>query len=108
MKRFGAALALLCFFCLASVASADTTPPQLQSFDFTPKTVDVSTGSQQVQVTMRITDATGAEDPVFSFSSQSTSQNAGFGAVPRISGTSQDGVYQKTVTIPQGAAPGVW
>ena len=101
-------LALLCAIPAPAVA-ADTTPPQLVEFDFTPKSVDVSTGSQTVTVTMRITDNdSGAQAPTFQFSSQSTSQSAGFGTVPRISGTANDGIYQKTITIPQGAAPGNW
>ena len=92
------------------VASAepDTAPPALAEFDFTPKTVDVTRGSRTVSVSARVTDATGAEPPYFLFSSRSTSQTAGFGQMVLSSGTAQDGVYTKTVTIPQGAAPGDW
>src|SRR5205823_2656746 len=35
-------------------------------------------------------------------------QQAGFGSMTRTSGTAQDGTYSRTMTIPQGAAPGSW
>ncbi|WP_448621030.1 fibronectin type III domain-containing protein [Geodermatophilus sp. URMC 65] len=78
------------------------------AFDFTPQTVDISNGPASITVTARITDATGAEAPTISFGSDSTSQSAGFGVMTRTSGTAQDGTYTRTITIPQGAAPGTW
>jgi hypothetical protein len=89
-------------------AVADTAAPQLVSFDFTPKTVDVSGGAQNVVVTAHVTDATGAKAPVMTVSSDTTSQSAGFGSMALVSGTATDGVYQRTVSIPATAAPGAW
>jgi hypothetical protein len=43
--------------------SADTAPPQLVAFGFTPKTVDISADPAEVTVTARVTDATGALNP---------------------------------------------
>jgi hypothetical protein len=88
--------------------AADNAPPELVSFDFTPKTVDVSTGPASVVVTARVTDATGAQDPTIVFGSTDTSQTAGFGAMARTSGTAKDGTYSRSITIPQDAAPGTW
>jgi len=59
-------------------------------------------------VTAHITDATGTKPPTMLFSSDSTSQQAGFGTMSLISGTAQDGTYSRTITIPQGAATGTW
>ncbi|WP_176946288.1 fibronectin type III domain-containing protein [Blastococcus aurantiacus] len=89
-------------------AAADTAPPALVAFDFTPRTVDISAGPASVTVSARITDATGAEAPTISFTSDTTSQTAGFGSMTRTSGTAQDGTYTRTITIPKGAAPGTW
>jgi hypothetical protein len=89
-------------------APADTAAPQLVSFSMTPGVVDVASGSQTVTISMQITDATGAEAPTFLLSHQTTTQTIGFGSVPRTSGTASDGVYSKTITIPQGTAPGAW
>ncbi|WP_261818335.1 fibronectin type III domain-containing protein [Nocardioides sp. OK12] len=87
---------------------ADTAAPVLADFDFTPTTVDVSTGEKQVTVTARVTDATGAEAPTMILASESTSQQLGFGTMTRTSGDTKDGTYSRTVTIPTTAAPGDW
>ena len=89
-------------------AGVDTDAPVLVSFDFSPRTVDVSASSQTVIVTMRLTDATGVSAPSFSFSSRDTTQSSGFGTTSLISGTTTDGTWQSVVTIDQGSAPGIW
>ena len=86
----------------------DTAAPAVSQFDFTPKTVDVNGGEKQVTVSVRLTDATGAEAPTMVLDSDSTPQTLGFAAMSRVSGTAQDGVYERTVTIPTTAAPGTW
>ncbi|WP_460733707.1 hypothetical protein, partial [Nocardioides ginkgobilobae] len=80
----------------------------VSNFDFTPKTIDVSTGEQQITVSVRLTDATGAEAPFIVVSSNSTTQSAGFGRMTQTSGNATDGTYTRTVTIPTTAAPGTW
>ncbi len=92
----------------ASAREADTSPPAVSEFDFTPKTVDVSTGEKQITVSVRLTDATGAEAPLLVVDSDSTTQTAGFGPMVRTSGDAKDGVYSRTVTMPTTAAPGSW
>ncbi len=89
-------------------AAADTAPPQLLAFGFTPRIVDVSSSPATVTVTARVSDATGARAPVVLFDSDATTRTAGSGTMTRTSGTAQDGVYSRVVTIPRGAAPGTW
>ncbi|MGW1801572.1 DUF7743 domain-containing protein, partial [Streptomyces sp. NPDC001984] len=92
-----------------AIAASDTTAPQLVAFDFTPKQVDVTNGHATVTVTAHITDdASGTVAPYLTFSNDPTGQSAGFGQMTLTSGTALDGTYQRTVTIPQGAAPGDW
>jgi elongation factor P hydroxylase len=89
----------------------DTSPPEIVSFDFTPKTVDVSNGPAEITFTARILDnLSGFEDGNFYFKSPSFQQSlyAGFGEWVRISGTAQDGIYERTVIIPQFSEPGTW
>ncbi|TRY17634.1 hypothetical protein FOJ82_10095, partial [Tessaracoccus rhinocerotis] len=76
----------------------DTAAPVLQEFDYTPTAIDVADGPQEVVVTARVTDATGAAAPTLILSSDDTTQTLGFGEMTRISGTAQDGIYQGTVT----------
>ena len=93
----------------ASVAAEpDVAAPAVSEFDFSPKTVDVSTGEKQVTVTVRLTDATGAEPPFLVIASDTTSQSAGFGQMGLSSGDATNGTYTRTVTIPATAAPGAW
>jgi hypothetical protein len=86
----------------------DTAGPVVSNFDFTPKTLELNDGQKQVTVSARLTDATGANTPTMILSSDTTSQTLGFGQMSRVSGTAQDGVYERTVTIPTTAAPGTW
>ena len=92
----------------ASARAADTTAPVISEFDFTPTTVDVSTGAKQITVTVRLTDATGAEPPVMVIDSDTTTQTAGFGEMTRISGDATNGLYSRTVSMPTTAPPGTW
>lgn len=100
---------LVILFLCEQVYAADVTPPQLQSWDFTPKTVDVSSQAQVITVTFRVTDdLSGVVIPNVSASSDTTSQTTGFAQVSLISGNSLDGVWQAKITIPAQSAPGQW
>ncbi|MCW2767705.1 MAG: fibronectin type protein [Nocardioides sp.] len=94
----------------AAVAAPDTTAPKIESFDFTPDRIDLSTGAKSVTVTARITDESGLDsnDPFMIISSETTSQTQGFGRMDRVSGSATDGVYSRTVTMPDSVAPGTW
>ncbi|WP_068481794.1 cell wall-binding repeat-containing protein [Pseudoclavibacter helvolus] len=110
IKAIGSlALASLAVVDLSPVASAapDVSPPTLHSFDFTPKTIDVSTSAASIKVTARISDPSGAEAPTITVRHDS-GQSAGFGRMTLVSGNATDGSYERTVTIPKGSAPGTW
>ena len=108
-----------CGLCSSVFATSDTTAPQLVSVDFTPKSVDVSNGSQVVTVTAHLTD-TGSTCPIcgntgvnyagFYFYSPSGNQSVWrlFDSSNRVSGTAQDGIYQTTMTIPKVSESGNW
>ena len=96
----------------------DAAPPQLQSFAVTPQTVDTSSSSQTITLRAHITDdvwgaaGTGFTNglPQVRFVSPSGAQSVwtSFGPDDRIDGTPQDGVYQKTLTLPQYSESGTW
>ncbi len=91
--------------------SADTSAPVLVEFSFTPESVNVADGAQNVVVTARITDETGARAPTVVITSDDTEQTFGFGSmtlVPRAPGPSRTGTWERTVAIPTTAAPGAW
>lgn len=89
-------------------AAVDTAPPTLVTFDFTPKTVDVSAGAQQVAVTAQITDATGVDSPRVRVTSDSTTQASAYADLTLTAGDAQNGIYAAAVTVPAGAAAGAW
>lgn len=68
-------------------------------------------------IKVRVTDETGLDrssglfnppNPVITVSSTDTDQSVGFGGMTLVSGDEKDGWYEKTVTIPEGRAPGEW
>jgi len=101
---------LLILFALAAAipgsaahAAEDIDPPIVESFDFTPKSVDVSNGPQEVVFTARITDASGvsvtAAGPHVLIWFTAEGWGTSFDAMSRISGTATDGMYQSTISI---------
>ncbi|MGF6834346.1 hypothetical protein QF015_002528 [Paenarthrobacter sp. TE4293] len=93
---------------IPAVAATDTAPPVLVTSTVSPKTFNLSTGPATVKVTLRITDATSANAPTLSVSHRATGQSHGFGSMTLISGTTKDGTWERTMTIPQGSALGQW
>ncbi len=90
-------------------SGSDTAPPQLVEFSVSPAIIDVTESAQTVHARARVTDdQSGALPPTMTLSSQDTDQTAGFGSMQRVSGTSLDGWYEWTATVPQGAAAGTW
>lgn len=82
----------------------------LEEIFISPASVDISSGSQTILVTMRITDS----DVGFSFGEISINGPSGqrlntfFSSGSEISGNDFDGVHEVIVTIPQFAEPGSW
>jgi len=87
----------------------DTTPPQLVEFDFAPKAIDISSGPQDVTLTMRITDdLLGVSSGTIFFQSPSGQHNVTAGIGNRISGDALDGTYQSVMIVPQFVENGVY
>lgn len=101
----------------AHAFTPDTTAPQAQSYSVDHNSFNLSRGDATFTVTLRVTDETGLDrtsglfnpaDPVILVSHTTTDQSHGFGGMTLVSGDAKDGIYEKTVTIPQGAADGTW
>lgn len=92
-------------------AQSDFTPPVLQSFSFSPTSVNTANTSRTVTVTARITDDISGFNQAggVRFLSPSGQQFAfkSFSG-SRISGDANDGVYQVNVVFPQNCETGVW
>jgi hypothetical protein len=92
---------------IASAAS-DVVGPVLVSSTVTPKELNIAAGPASTKITVQITDATGTTAPILTVGHDATGQSQGFGEMTLASGTPQDGTWERTVTIPQGAATGAW
>jgi len=93
------------------IAQEDTDPPELVSLDFTPKTIDVSTGPRIVTFTVRFTDEVSGFDygnVTLRSPSGQQSQGASFSQTNRISGDDKDGIYEFTISFPQYSESGTW
>ena len=95
-----------------SLPEKDYSPPVVELYTFSPKTIDISNSSQDVLVTIHVTDDSGVDSTELPYVSiynwykrSATEQSA---RLSRVSGTSKDGYYSATVTIPQGLIPGTW
>ncbi len=89
----------------------DTEPPVLAELSFSPTSVDASAAPATVTLTARLTDDQAGVDYLAGwFESPSGSQSAefSFDASTRVSGTSLDGVYEATATLPADAELGTW
>lgn len=89
----------------------DITAPNLTQFSFAPATIDTSTASQSVKLTLRIADdIAGFDFGNFLFLSPSGQQvnSGGYNSSNRISGDAFDGVYEVTTTFPQFSEVGTW
>ena len=89
--------------------NADTTPPSIVGLTVAPLTVDVTTSAQTVTATAHITDAgRGVIGLDFILTAPSGGIQAGCQTRVLASGTSADGTWTCTATIPQGSMPGDW
>ncbi|HJZ37769.1 MAG TPA: Ig-like domain repeat protein [Solirubrobacterales bacterium] len=113
-KLMAAVLAVLCIASLiaASGASAaeseDTTPPEIVGLSFSPKEVDVTESSAEVTVTAHLEDdLSGATEIYMAFSRPGSSQQV-YAFPTLIEGTTRDGVFRGSTTIPRFAQAGEW
>ena len=94
----------------------DTTPPELNGYDFTPKTIDVTPGSQDVVFDIEMTDdyglfTSGGQLVCWGwFRSPSGQQNMGIGVYSNdiISGSETHGLFRIILTFPQTSEEGTW
>jgi hypothetical protein len=89
---------------------SDVAPPALMSITITPNQVNVSSSPATFSVDLGIRDdGTGFNWGVLSFTSPSGKQQvyANPYTIP-ISGTTKNGLFRATVTIPQAAEAGIW
>ena len=102
-----ALVALSLFSALAPSARAAGTAPQIVSLTYSPASVDVTSGPASVTFTAHLTDGSPITWAPISLVNSAAHQqiNAQFQLV---SGTAQNGVWQTTAVIPQGAAAGSW
>ena len=88
----------------------DTTPPTLASLSLSPRFVDTSASARQIIVQAGFTDEKSgvntSVNPWVKFTSPSGLSD--YWSLLRVSGTPQDGLYQVTITVPQGAEQGIW
>ncbi len=108
---------VLCFTLLASCVLAsnshaqdsDTTPPALAAFNFEPKNVNVTTSSQNVVVTLQLSDdLSGAQGAFITFVSPTGGQSRLIFAFNRIAGNSLNGTYQGIGTFQPFIESGMW
>lgn len=102
----------------AAPYASDTAPPQLQSFSFSPSSIDTTMGQQQVQVTLSVTDDLAGVDGLPSalqvdFTSPSGAQRqlvSGFDAAgfTRTAGDGLSGTWAGSITVPQFSEAGTW
>ena len=94
----------------------DLLAPRLVSLSMSRSTIDTSSGSQEITVTVHLVDdLVGVADGGYTSSpSQMEFGNSGqrvsaiFGPSELVSGTATDGVYRSSITLPFGAAHGNW
>ena len=91
----------------------DETPPVLVSASLSPTTVDVTSGSQDVVLTLEITDdVSGAYGMMWSFNGVWSISGCCVdspqlpNSLQRVSGTTTDGTWQATFPVPAGTPPG--
>lgn len=99
------------------VGQGDEEAPQVLSMNLSRRVIDTAATSEQIEITVRITD--DLVGPAGNGYSSSPSQvrfghtsgqtvDAMFNAETRISGNAQDGIYKAILTLPIGAAQGRW
>ena len=106
-------LFIVILLTVAQFGFADTTPPQLESWEIiSSRSINVDNGAVIVSVQFRITDPSGFDEPIVTASHESgqTSDSFNFGPsnLFRVSGDDKDGTWQADISISQGSASGEW
>lgn len=92
-----------------AVGECDTVKPTLTTFDFNPKTVNVTSAAQTVTCSMTVADAlAGVDHAACTFRAPGFLQNYSCNAAAPSSGTRNNGVFSCNVTIPRFAESGIY
>jgi hypothetical protein len=95
---------------IVNTGAQDTSDPVVTSLTMTPSPATVTSVSQEVVVTIGVTDDIGLSEGYFTLSSPDGSQRL-YGSISsgnRITGTAANGTYRFNVTVPAHAEPGTW
>ena len=100
-------------FTVVNTGTTDSTPPALVSVSVAPSPIDTGSISQNVVITLNITDAlSGLRSASLTFRDPNSSPNygiPGFVFFTNVtSGNARDGVYTINSPIPQGSLDGAW
>jgi Tol biopolymer transport system component/uncharacterized membrane protein YgcG len=88
-------------------ATADTSPPIVTAFSFTPATVGADRGGI-VAVTIGLLDASGAMAPTVRFENTASGTSTAAATAVLTAGTASDGTWTASVSVPVGAPLGPW
>lgn len=91
-----------------SVASPDVSGPVVVSHAVTKSTLDVSTASDTLTFSVRMSDATAVSDLMIRIMHEQSGQLHFFSPETLVLGTAQNGIWRADVTLPQGSAGGNW
>lgn len=101
----------------AAPQDVDLEAPNLVSFEVSAEEVNLDAGETTITVTAKITDTTGvdvttkdgdAAGPVIVAKSTNSNHSTGPVLLNLVAGTTQDGTYTGTLTLPEGSADGQW
>ena len=99
-------------YCSVEVLNKETNGPVIESFTFSPETINVTDAAKDVKVSIHATDESGIDESrlpsVTIYYPSNSNSNTVTKSLSRESGTNKDGVYSVTITIPQGKTPGEW
>jgi hypothetical protein len=92
---------------------ADTVPPQISSLTFSRDTVDLNSGSRKVTFTAHATDTSGDGSAsgvrrIVIYSGERNDREFATTRLTLASGTTDDGMWTGTLTIPKVGRPGTW
>ncbi len=109
----GSMLSVLLITSVSTAAEGeDITPPMVIDLWFEPPTINTAEAAQTITISLHITDDLSGFEEVYLDGYATRSPNQSYTLTltesHRISGTSLDGIYQTTVTLPQYSAQGFW
>ena len=90
-------------------SGTDTTGPVIDTFSFTPETVDVTSSDQVISFEAHATDETGVSGfQACIYNPDNFGKTCKYGVFELVSGDKKDGTYKATITIEKDQIPGRW